>query len=267
MELHGEVEITTGGKRGRVSFPEHAGLVDIIGGVDTLFGDGDGFTLIKDGTATTVGVIKGQRLGLDLDLLVKRFNYKGPLHSMARRFTGSRAEEVYAISLKLFKMGQAVPEPLGFVEAADRRTSFFISRYVPGTENLALLYKEGYFKDPPGTAQRLAKALAGWHAAGAVHGDLKWSNILLSREDPGEIFFIDLDQAALSTEPSPGGMREDLVRFYRYGLTLGSREWMDGEFFPAYLGSLAPGLRSQLDVEAIRGAARREFEKREKART
>lgn len=228
------------------------------------------FTLIKDGTTTTVGIIEGQGFGLDpdFDLLVKRFNYKGPLHSLARRLSGSRARHLFEVSLELFKKGLSVAEPMGFIEDEGEKNSFYFSRYVPGAENLATMYVEGRFDDPPAIASGLGGVLSSWHASGAVHGDLKWTNILVRVEAGSrEFLVIDLDQSSLNTTPSLKGIRGDLVRFVRYGLYIKASDWVEGEFFPAYLASLPPVLKSQLDVEAIREDARREFEKKEKARS
>lgn len=60
-----------------------------------------------------------------------------------------------------------------------------------------MLLKEGCFNNR--VARQLANTVATWHIAGAVHGDLKWSNILM-QEDSGEtrFFIVDLDQTSFT---------------------------------------------------------------------
>ncbi|MBI5598235.1 MAG: hypothetical protein HY890_00685 [Deltaproteobacteria bacterium] len=248
-----EMDISTVDKRGRLVETGHtAGIMSLLEGVDGLMDDTRRFTLIKDDRATTVGVAGGPQAGLPFDVVIKRFNYKGALHSMAKRFSGTRARRLYGLTLELFKRGLGVPDPIGFLEDVRGRNSFYVSKFIAGAENLALMWKDGRFEEPHALTAALAGAIAGWHARGAVHGDLKWSNMLVKKG--GRVptcFFIDLDNARLYPEANLKGMVKDLERFYRYALRLGAREWVDEEFLPAYLKALPERIREKIGPDRI----------------
>ncbi len=221
--------------------------------------------ILKDGASTTVGVMRGQGFSLPFDLVIKRFKYKGALHSMAKRVAGSRARLLYRVNLKLFENDLKVPCPVGFMEGF--KDSFYCSEYIEGSDNLAAMYENGFFGEPRKFAGDLARALSAWHLKGAVHGDLKWTNILVRKTRcsvPGsggewDFFFIDLDQAVLNKEWSARGAEKDLERFYSHALRFGAGSWVAEEFFPAYLKELPPPFIGKLDISMIiEGAERKE---------
>lgn len=253
-----DVEINIVNARGRFSKnPYTRKVASVVLDMDRLASE-ECFSFIKKGSSTTVGVLYGKPFEIPFDMLVKRINSRGGLHSLVKRLSGSRAGRLYDVTCKLFAKGLNMPEPLGFLDARDHKSSFYISKYIDAP-NLAVMYKNGAFKDMPGLAKELSRALSDWHISGAVHGDLKWSNILVTKAGNGlGCFFVDLDQARLFSRPDAKGASKDLVRFYRTALQVGAEKWLDEEFLPAYMEALPATFRSRIDVEAVRRIARRE---------
>lgn len=224
--------------------------------LNLLISSREAFELKKDDVSTTVGILKGSYVGLPHDLLVKRFNYKGFLHFLARLLFGSRARRLHAISHELAEKGLSVPKSFAYYDLTwTQRDSFFLSSVVENSMSLAGIYLRGHF-DPDNIATLLGKAVARFHAAGAVHGDLKWSNILLQEQEGNmAVYFIDLDQTKLYKNPKVSGIARDLARFCRNGLELGAEDWVTNTFFPKYFAMLSPQLRDTLDIKKIKDKA------------
>ena len=182
-------------------------------------------------------------------------NYKGALHSLARKIIGSRARRLYNVTVKLFEKGFNVPPPIGFIEKRD--ASFYFSSFIENSENLWVAYKE--CQRPKELANGFASTLAGWHMKGAVHGDLKWSNILVRKNVSGrEFFFVDLDQTRLYAAPNVKGIKKDIRKFYAYSIRLdrfgglGAQEWTKREFIPAYLSFLPDDVKGNI-IDIVNG--------------
>lgn len=214
---------------------------------------GGPFRLIKDDVYTTVGILTGDEFGHSAGILVKRFNYRGLADLVVQKALGSRAKRLWKATTRLFKRGLPVPEPLTFIEPTfSQKSSFFLSAAIANAENLADIYLARSFQREELIAGELARAVASWHLAGAGHGDLKWSNILVEKAGEGyNFYFIDLDRSELGTAPSPGMIRKDLTRFYRYGLELNAGEWVKSLFFPKYLSIIPDHLRSEIPLTDI----------------
>ncbi|MDH4227976.1 MAG: lipopolysaccharide kinase InaA family protein [Deltaproteobacteria bacterium] len=209
---------------------------------------GAGARIIKSSASSAIGV---RKLG-DVELLVKRFNYKGALHSLARRIAGSRAKSLFKRSEALFEKGLPVPEPLAYAEGS--RVSYFVSRYVSAVNDLGNLSKERGLKTFPALAASLAKAVVAFHVAGAVHGDLKWTNILMlegSGKKGFEFCFVDIDQTRLCRSFDRKGAAADLTAFVGYGMRMNEREWVEGEFLPAYERELSSKAGQGVDMGLV----------------
>ncbi|MBI5632853.1 MAG: hypothetical protein HZA15_05180 [Nitrospirae bacterium] len=232
--------------------------------LDSVIDKREAFTLVKHDRTTTVGILKGGLLGFRQDLIVKRFNFRGLLDFAVRSLFFVRAKRLWNINHRLFAQGLPVPRPICYAGPSFRwKSSFFISSLIENSHNLGYIYKRGLFREPEKLALALAKAIAAWHVAGAVHGDLKWSNIMLQRDaELINIFFIDLDQAKLFRTPKIKGIVKDLTRFYRYGLELGAEEWVNSEFFPAYRKMLPAAIINKVDLIFIREKASENWNKK-----
>jgi len=224
----------------------------------------ESFFLKKHDFSTTVGILKGGDFGLSSDLLVKRFNDRGVIDFLLHRLFNSRARRLWAKNLRLFNKGLPVPEPLSYEEASLRqRNSFFFSSVIEDAESLWSFYRKGLFSEDREFLEGLARTIAEWHQKGAVHGDLKWPNILVRRDAGGWRFFlIDLDQARLHSAPSVSGIIKDLKRFYRFGLEAEAADWVEKVFFPAYRDLIPEKIKTRINFDEIKQKATEEWTKK-----
>lgn len=226
------------------------------------------FSVKKHDLSTTVGIMAGNVFGISDTLWVKRFNYRGPGHFIVKRIFGSRAKRLFRISSQLYRKGLPVPEPVLFIEPSFReKNAFFISTVISDSYSLREVHKKGLLEKNQPLVHRLAETLVQWHLSGAVHGDLKWPNILVREEDGGyQVYFVDLDQTVLHKTFSHKGIMKDLQRFYRFGLELGAEEWVSSDFFPNYMSSLPDTVKKKLDLEEIKKHAYEEWDRKGRKR-
>ena len=144
-----------------------------------------------------------------------------------------------------------------------QRNSFFFSSVIEDAESLWSLYRKGHFSEDSGLLELLAGTIAEWHLRGAVHGDLKWPNILVQRTGEGHrLFLIDLDQARIYSAPSVRGIINDLKRFYRFGLEAEAADWVEKIFFPAYLSFIPEKIKTGIKFDEIKKKATEEWIKK-----
>ncbi len=230
--------------------------------LNAVINDNNLFLPKKYSSTIAVGVLKGKVVGLPHDLWLKRFNEKGFFDFLLKRLFWSRAERLFLVSQRLYEKGLPIPMPVAFIKPSFRiRHAFFLSLLIEDSENLLHAYKKGLFDK--NVARQLAEALSEWHMAGAVHGDLKWSNILMQKNN-GELkfFFVDLDQAKLYSRPKIKGIIKDLVRFYRGGLELGAEEWVDSKFFPQYIAHIPSEIKVDIDLRYIKERALKDWKRK-----
>ena len=221
----------------------------------------ESFTLKKHDVSTTVGIVRGRDIGLPHDVLVKRFNYRGFFDFLIHKLFNNRAERLWDINLRLYQRGLPVPEPVAYTRLSFRhKISFHLSTVIENADNLSKIYSEGLLRKNRELLQQLARTITEWHLQGAVHGDLKWPNILVQNKENGyALFFIDLDQSRLYASPSIAGIIKDLKRFYRFGLEMGAETWVESEFFPAYIAFIPDKIKTKIDLISIKNAALKEW--------
>lgn len=159
----------------------------ITAGLDEAMGRG---RILKDGRTSFVSRVK---LG-GIDVVVKRYNHKGLLHSLRHTIRGSRAKRSWINSNRLLLVGIATPRPLAYIEeyrGPFLHRSYFIAEFVDGQELHGILRDETI---PMDRRQRLIDEvvrtldrLAGHRIS---HGDLKHTNVLCSGD---KITLTDLD--------------------------------------------------------------------------
>lgn len=229
--------------------------------LDVIIDKGTSFTLKKHDVSTTVGVIKGADFGLPRDLLLKRFNYRGFFDFLIHAIFNGRAKRLWGKNLLLYRKGLPVPEPLTYIESSlKRKNAFFISSVIDNAESLSGLYREGVVPNNKELVRQLAETIARWHLSGAVHGDLKWPNILIQKKlGTYGCFLIDLDQARMFSSPYIKGIRKDIERFYRFGLQLGAEQWVEAEFFPEYVSFITDKIKPRINLDSVKNNATNEW--------
>lgn len=229
--------------------------------INLIIDKGTGFILKKHDASTTVCIMKGSNFGFPCDLLVKRFNYRGFFDFMVHRLFDGRARRLWRTNLLLYRKGLPVPEPYTYTEASlKQKNAFFLSSVIDDAESLSGCYRRGIVHANKGLVRKLAETIAHWHCSGAVHGDLKWPNILLqNNSETYGCFFIDLDQARIFQKPSIKGIIKDLTRFYRFGCEMGAEKWVDAEFFPEYTVFIPDTIKKKIDFTMIKNMARKDW--------
>jgi len=208
--------------------------------------------ILKNCRSTTIMSLRGREFALGYDLCVKRINYKGLPHFLHKKIFGNRARRLWDMNTALLKKGISVPKPVGFLEPVffRERVFYYISEFIGDAVPLA----GAVGQDEEKVALLIGKFIAQFHLSGALHGDLKWENIIIKKDKP---YLLDLDQARLHEKGiHVRGIKKDLFQFYRFGLSLGKKDWMDELFIPSYRASLGgPGwkfLFSEIAESALR---------------
>lgn len=231
-----------------------------------LMNNSELFITKKSDLMITAGILKGKALGFQQNIFIKHFAPRSLFNFLLRKITGSRAIRIFRLSEKLLIKGLPIPAPIAFIEPTLRvRSAFYISLAIENCEDLATAFMKNKLHKLRTVTSPLAEMLAHWHIEGAVHGDLKWSNIMLQNNaDRTSIYFIDLDQTKLYSTPNIRGIIKDLSRFYRYGLELGAEEWVSSEFFPAYIDMLPALIKNKVDLVNVKEKASKNWDKKKR---
>ncbi|NWF98886.1 MAG: hypothetical protein HXY52_08145 [Nitrospirae bacterium] len=229
--------------------------------IQDLIEEGRYFILKKNDFSTTVGILQGKAINKNYDLLIKRFNYRGSFDFFIHKIFKDRAERLWEKNFMLYNIGLPVPIPLQYIKATlGQKHSFFISAALSNTEKLSDSFRKGLLKKEKKLNKQIADSIANFHNSGAIHGDLKWPNILVqANNNTYTIFFIDLDQSSFSTKFNIKGIYEDLIRFYRFGLQLEAEKWVNDIFFPEYLSSIDNKIKKRINIESIINQAETEW--------
>lgn len=253
IQSHNEIILRLSGKKCRLLKDKVTPqLRTVIENIDSLLGSNVYYRLIKDDTKISVGVIKGRQMGLPYDILIKHFHYRNMIQYHVKKLWKNNVVHAFLTHQSILRHGLNVPELIGLCIGNSPARFFLLSKYINNADNLANLFLKGEFFRYEGVADELGDVLARWHLAGAVHGDLKWSNILMQRNDSNfSFYFVDIDQTKIYPHPNMKGIIKDLIRFYRYGLELGSADWIDSVFFPAYLSRMPNSLKPKINYDVI----------------
>ncbi len=191
-------------------------------------------------------------------LFIKWVKTKNRMEKGARMLIGSRSRRSFKNCLQFEQAGLLVPESVAFLENNSRGESALLTRYFPDSLNLGTLFLRQKMTEP--LCSEIAETLAAWHQKGGYHGDLKWSNLLITRDQ--KCIIIDLDQSRLYSRPVLKRIIKDLVRFYRFGLEMRAEEWVRKIFFKKYAECLMPLVFSDESLRSVAEAAQREWEKK-----
>jgi tRNA A-37 threonylcarbamoyl transferase component Bud32 len=163
---------------------------DLIEQIDTLLHTGQ---VIKDGDTCHVSRLVWNYK----DVVVKRYNHKGLIHSLRHTIKKSRARKAWLHGRRLGALNIATPKPVAYIE--HRRgllvwQSYLVTEYVDGQ----MLY-DFVRDDTVAERQRLdairkvVELLDELWKHGITHGDLKHTNVLVTDSGP---VLTDLDAMA-----------------------------------------------------------------------
>ncbi|UCG48048.1 MAG: hypothetical protein JSU94_21540 [Phycisphaerales bacterium] len=160
---------------------------EFIEQIDALMDSGQ---ILKDGRTCYVSRIRLH----GKELVVKRYNHLGLVHSLRHSLKGSRARRNWLHAHRLMMLRVPTPHPLAYIER--RRGGLVWTCYIV-TEYVAAPHFEEFLRRGDGTEEARAAAagpvlellerLAGH---GITHGDLKHTNILVTETGP---MLTDLD--------------------------------------------------------------------------
>lgn len=168
-------------------FLESASLAEITDGLDAAMVRG---RILKNGGTSFVSRVT---LG-GVDVVIKRYNPKGWLHSLRHTLKGSRARKNWVNAHRLRALNIGTARPLAYIEQRRGpflRCAYFVAEFVNGRELHGLLRD----KETPEDCKRrwidrVVCALDQMARHGISHGDLKHTNILC---DSDRIVLTDLD--------------------------------------------------------------------------
>lgn len=186
-------------------------LDEITTGLDEAMRRG---RILKDGRTSFVSRTTLGRT----EVVIKRYNHKGPLHSLRHTLRGSRAKRSWRNANRLLLLGIPTPRPLAYID--ERRgpvlhCSYFIAQFVSGQELYGILRDKNV---PEDRKQRLidqvVRVLERMADHAISHGDLKHTNIL---SDGDTISLTDLDGMRVHRIAwlQQCRHRRDLARFLR----------------------------------------------------
>jgi len=150
---------------------------------------------------------------------LKCYEARGVWYRIRNAFRMSRALASWRANWGLYALGLPVPRPLVCLESRRLKllgTAYLLTDFFSGTSNLW----EAWEVAGPSQRTRLltdaAAVLGRMHGSGAIHGDLKWYNILVGQREAGpEIYLVDLDGSSLHSRASLARSHKDLERFLR----------------------------------------------------
>lgn len=161
--------------------------LDFIGRLDALM---DGGQVLKDGNTCYVSRLSWN----GKDVVVKRYNNKGFIHSLRHTIKKSRARRGWLHGHRLGMLNIATPEPLAYIEQRKGFLiwkSYLVTKYVKGKRLYDYLRDDNVTQEQRSTTTQQVKNLLNKLAKYRVtHGDLKHSNILVTKNGP---VLIDLD--------------------------------------------------------------------------
>lgn len=155
--------------------------IDFIKHIDTLMDTGH---ILKNGNTCYVSRITFN----DADVVVKRYNHKGMIHSLRHTIKKSRARRGWLHAHHLGMREIPTPKPLAFIE---RRKgwliwkSYLVTQYIDGPSLYHFLRDENNATEQRASTTKQVKNLLDHLAKYRItHGDMKHTNILITKNGP-----------------------------------------------------------------------------------
>ncbi len=167
---------------------------DCCGFMQGFFNDPDGKInngrFLKRGNSSTVVLVEeGER-----SFVIKRYNIKDSWHAVKRAFTPSRARRSWKNAHMLMFEGISTPRPVALLEkrvGPFRSTAYLVTEFVDGTDAHNLFHSNMVrYPEDSCLVDRFFNLLKSFADKGIVHGDLKATNFMVTRDN---LFITDLD--------------------------------------------------------------------------
>jgi len=172
--------------------------------------------IFKPGSRTHAGVvtIEGKRYFL------KRYNCRGLIYRLQNAFRRSRAVRTWWVTWAFADRGIPVPQPLICLEERTFRLlgrSYILMDFAEDADPLVTAWPTLEAVERKTLLLKLGETLGKMHRSGCLHGDLKWSNILVRRRGGGEwdVCLVDLDGSRVTSRPRVEKVQKDIRRFLR----------------------------------------------------
>jgi tRNA A-37 threonylcarbamoyl transferase component Bud32 len=194
------------------AFCQETKSLGFIEELDKLMDEGQ---ILKNGNTCYVSrlMLNGQ------DVVVKRYNHKGFIHSLRHTIKKSRARRGWLQGHRLGMLNIATPKPLAYIEQLKEKLiwkSYLVTEYVDGQKLYDFLQNSNVTKEQHSMIIQQIKGLLDkmgeYHI---THGDLKHTNILVTDNGP---VLTDLDgmKAHKLNWTYKSGRAKDLQRFMKH---------------------------------------------------
>ncbi|TRO82740.1 hypothetical protein FL622_06060 [Desulfuromonas acetexigens] len=154
-----------------------------------------------------------------LPYFLKRYNCRGWGYRLGNLLRQSRAVRTWRVHLEFLRRGIPIQDPLLCLEERKFRLlgrSYLLTGFVEGASSLMELWPTLTVEEKPSLLRCLAEQLGHMHRFAALHGDLKWYNILIRCEAATwQPKLVDLDGSRVLRRVSARKAREDIGRFLR----------------------------------------------------
>lgn len=154
---------------------------DLLEKVDSLLLAGE---MLKDDDTCHVSRLTWN----EEDVVVKRYNHQGLVHSLRHTIKRSRARRAWLYAHHLGALGIATPRPLAYIESRKGLLvwqSYLLTEYVEGHKLWSFLRDEGIDQQQRLEAMRqVVEMLDELWKYGITHGDLKHTNVLITESGP-----------------------------------------------------------------------------------
>ena len=168
-------------------FCQGAEPLDFIKQIDALM---DGGEILKNGNTCYVSCLTWN----NKDVVLKRYNHKGFIHSLRHTVKRSRARRGWLYAHRLGMLDIATPKPLAYIEQRKQKLvwkSYLVTKYVEGQKLYDFLRDDNLTEQQRSkVTEQVAGLLGKLGKYRITHGDLKHSNILVTDNGP---VIIDLD--------------------------------------------------------------------------
>ena len=161
----------------RRRFCQESKSLDFVERIDALMDQGH---VLKDGDTSYVSRLSWN----GNDVVVKRYNHKGLIHSLRHTIKRSRARRSWLHAHRLEVLGVATPRPLAYIEERKNAIvwkSYLVTEYVEGRELKLFLRDEEIGVEARAAVNQqvtdMLRTLGRYHI---THGDLKHSNVLIT---------------------------------------------------------------------------------------